>query len=79
MWLNTRAAYFVGTAEVYRRTRRATVAPQQFAGRRGIVLCKNFWGPGQQGDHIDLWDGMQMADGSPSYISSSHEVWFWQL
>ncbi|MEE2732961.1 MAG: type VI secretion system amidase effector protein Tae4 [Pseudomonadota bacterium] len=45
----------------------------------GIVFFKNFWGVGNQGDHIDLWDGRQMTKGDPVYFDASEEVWFWQL
>ena len=49
------------------------------AGRTGIVACRNFYGRGNQGDHIDLWDGVQMAKGSPSYMERSEEVVFWEI
>jgi hypothetical protein len=47
--------------------------------KKGIVLFKNFWGAGNQGDHIDLWNGAVMTRGAPSYFYSSQEVWFWEL
>ena len=31
-------------------------------GKRGIVFFQNFWGPGNQGDHIDLWNGSRLTD-----------------
>jgi len=31
-------------------------------GRTGIVFLQNYWGPGAQGDHIDLWNGSRMTD-----------------
>ncbi|AVS62688.1 hypothetical protein C8246_24465 [Paracidovorax avenae] len=30
-------------------------------GRTGILFFKNYWGPGRQGDHIDLWNGSRMT------------------
>ena len=45
----------------------------------GIVACRNFWGQGNQGDHIDVWDGAQMAHGDPSYMDRSEEVVFWTI
>jgi hypothetical protein len=28
----------------------------------GIVFFQNYWGPGNQGDHIDLWNGRRLTD-----------------
>jgi hypothetical protein len=50
-----------------------------YSGKQGIVFCRNFWGEGNQGDHIDVWDGTKMALGNPNYFSRSQEVWFWRL
>lgn len=33
-------------------------------GKRGIVFFQNYWGPGNQGDHIDLWNGSRLTDWS---------------
>jgi hypothetical protein len=30
--------------------------------RTGIVFFQNYWGPGRQGDHIDLWNGSRLTD-----------------
>jgi hypothetical protein len=30
--------------------------------RTGIVFFQNYWGPGSQGDHIDLWNGSRLKD-----------------
>ncbi|WP_250654699.1 type VI secretion system amidase effector protein Tae4 [Alkalimarinus coralli] len=45
----------------------------------GIVFFKNFWGRGNQGDHIDLWDGQRMTKGDASYFGYAEEVWFWRI
>lgn len=29
--------------------------------KRGIIFFKNYWGPGSQGDHIDLWNGSRLT------------------
>lgn len=50
-----------------------------FHGRRGLIFCKDFWGLGNQGDHIDLWNLDKMASGSAAYISRSPQVWFWAI
>lgn len=31
-------------------------------GKRGIIFFQNYWGPGHQGDHIDLWNGNRLTD-----------------
>ena len=72
-WLKNRPALF-GAVQRFQHTTDAA-----FLGKSGIVMCKNFWGSGLQGDHIDLWDGAQFADGSNDYFRRSQEIWFWQV
>jgi hypothetical protein len=61
--------------------------------RQGIVFFKNYWGPGHQGDHIDLWNGSRLTDwkswarihlyisweGVWSDFRKSEAVWFWTV
>lgn len=44
--------------------------PQKFSGaevfsklkgKTGIIFFQNYWGPGDQGDHIDLWNGFRLS------------------
>ncbi|UJS25892.1 T6SS effector amidase Tae4 family protein [Thiothrix winogradskyi] len=72
---------------------RRNVSWGAFKGRTGFVCFHNFWGEGNQGDHIDLWDGTgilmreknpdwegpALADGSLDYFERSEEVWFWPV
>lgn len=72
---------------------RSNVSWGAFRGRTGFVCFHNFWGAGNQGDHIDLWDGTGiirrendsslegpgLADGSLDYFERSEEVWFWPV
>lgn len=72
---------------------RTNVTWQHFLNRTGFVCFHNFWGEGNQGDHIDLWDGTgilrrevdpswegpSLADGSLDYFERSQEVWFWPV
>ncbi|NEJ82113.1 hypothetical protein GR268_36650 [Rhizobium leguminosarum] len=58
---------------------RAKADETTFVGRRGIIFCRNFWGPGNQGDHIDLWNRNHMKTGDPGYIGRSEETWFWEI
>ena len=30
--------------------------------KRGIIFFQNYWGTGNQGDHIDLWNGSRLTD-----------------
>lgn len=39
-------------------------------GKRGIVFFQNYWGPGNQGDHIDLWNGSRLTDWSSGFVST---------
>ena len=61
-----------------RRTRIA-ISSADYAGRSGIVFFQNFWGRGNQGDHIDLWDGSDVRTGATDYFSRAEEVWFWGI
>lgn len=58
-------------------------------GRTGIVFFQNFWGPGRQGDHIDLWNGFRLTRlrsvgqiylwGFGSDYRDSDSAWFWEI
>ena len=32
--------------------------------KTGVIFFQNYWGPGHQGDHIDLWNGSRLTDWS---------------
>ncbi|MCS6911701.1 MAG: type VI secretion system amidase effector protein Tae4 [Myxococcales bacterium] len=72
-WMRQRKDLF-GQVEVRRKAR-----AEHFAGRRGIVFFRDFWGAGNRGDHIDVWDGTKMGCGDNSYFERSREVWFWPI
>lgn len=48
---------------------------QSLIGKKGIVFIKDGWGAT---DHIDVWNGVVMQAGNPSYFSLGKEVWFWE-
>ncbi|GKS82873.1 type VI secretion system amidase effector protein Tae4 [Acidovorax sp. SUPP1855] len=62
-------------------------------GKTGILFFKNYWGPGRQGDHIDLWNGSRMTalsswvrvqfgislDGYWSDYLKAEEAMFWNI
>jgi len=33
----------------------------KIAGKKGIIFFKDYYGPGNQGDHIDLWNGSRLT------------------
>jgi hypothetical protein len=66
----------VGTVKVYKP---GSVAKEELNGETGIVACLNFWGPGNQGDHIDLWDGSNLRKGSSDYFDDAEKVLFWGI
>lgn len=72
-WMVSQSTYF-GEAEV-----KKDVGSSDYSGRKGIVFLKNFWGPGSQGDHIDLWNGTKMSQGAPEYFGRAQEAWFWEV
>ncbi|MBI3775854.1 MAG: type VI secretion system amidase effector protein Tae4 [Gammaproteobacteria bacterium] len=66
----------VGMPDISGRTSYAS-----YTTRSGIVFFRNFWGSGNQGDHIDLWNGSRMPGSGDhsNYFKLSEEVWFWNL
>lgn len=81
LWLDSPHATFVPVAAKYNRAKQAGLqkSAKFFAGRRGIVAFLDFWGAGNSGDHIDLWNGSAIAHGSPEYFAASRELWFWEM
>lgn len=55
------------------------IEPADFAGKTGIIAFYNFWGAGNQGDHIDLFDGDQLRNGSLDYFERSEKVVLFEL
>ncbi len=45
----------------------------------GIIAFFDFWGKGNQGDHLDLWNSERMTCGDPDYFERSRKVLFWEL
>ncbi len=71
-WMKTQPIFF-GKVEIKRN-----VKASDCAGKKGVIFLRNFWGAGNQGDHIDLWNGSKMTGIAPqSYIVAAQEVWFW--
>ena len=74
-WLRTQS-HEVGTAISYKP---GSTARSAVAGKTGILAVRNFYGSGNQGDHIDLWDGAGMAHGLAEYMDTAEEVLFWNI
>jgi hypothetical protein len=69
----------VGKVEESKRTANGVPSAGRYSGRTGIVFFRNFWGPGSQGDHIDLWNGNRMTHGEVTYFRRAQSVWFWPV
>ena len=81
-WLKEPAqvrAFDTCTFKVTKRERGQLIDVTSFAGIKGIVFFRHFWGPGNQGNHIDLWDGVTPRTGSTDYFGRSEEVWSWSM
>jgi hypothetical protein len=49
-------------------------------GRQGIIVFQNFWGSGNQGDHIDLINEEgELKSGEDDYFERSERVYFWDF
>lgn len=71
----------------------AKEAFDKISDRRGIIFFQNYWGAGQQGDHIDLWNVSRLTDwkswprihfhlsweGVWSDYRAADSVWFWAM
>ena len=58
---------------------------QSLKGKKGIIFFKDYYGPGNSGDHIDLWNGSRLTEvgshlrqGEDHYFEA-REIWFWQV
>lgn len=81
VWLDSKKVNFLPTkAKKFKRDSKGKQLDyKSFTGQTGIVACKNFWGRGNNGDHIDLWDGVILAKGDLDYFQRSEEIWFWAI
>jgi hypothetical protein len=56
-------------------------------GKKGIIFFKDYYGPGNEGDHIDLWNGSRLTRYSSWFEFairggrhySDATVWFWPV
>ncbi|MFS1525069.1 type VI secretion system amidase effector protein Tae4 [Microbulbifer sp. 2304DJ12-6] len=56
-------------------------------GKKGIVFFKDYYGPGNRGDHIDLWNGRRLTKFTTWFEFSIRNgrhyekatVWFWPV
>lgn len=63
----------------------------EISKKSGVIFFQNYWGRGNQGDHIDLWDGSQLtytesiaqiylrfeSFGYGSDFHKAESIWFW--
>jgi hypothetical protein len=80
-WLDSEEAWFIPNyAEKHFRDQFGREkSSHAFIGRQGIFAFFNFWGPGNTGEHIDVWNGSRIALGDNNYFERSEEIWFWPI
>ena len=49
---------------------------KKFKDRKGIIFIEDGWGPT---DHIDLWNGHLIKNGSDNYFEKGIRIWFWDI
>ena len=77
-WLRTSRIF--GETHVRQQAPRASLSSAAYSSLRGIILFRNFWGRGNQGDHIDLWFHNRMPGVTDlSFFPRSEEIWFWSV
>ena len=88
-WLASVASPFPASkVEKYR----GKEAFEKINGKRGVIFFQNYWGAGNQGDHIDLWNGSRLTHWTSwlriqlhitmpgwSDYRQAESIWFWQL
>jgi hypothetical protein len=61
--------------------------------KTGIIFFQNYWGTGNQGDHIDLWNGSRLTHwiswlqvharigsvGINSDLRKAESIWYWAV
>jgi hypothetical protein len=66
---------------------------EKIRGKTGIIFFQNYWGSGNQGDHIDLWNMFRLSDvlswvriyarigsvGLGTDYRNAESIWFWTL
>lgn len=72
-WMK-KTSHIFGKADV-----KKSATSSNYKDKKGIIFLLNFWGAGNQGDHIDLWNGHKMTRGAPEYFSVAQEAWFWEI
>jgi len=55
------------------------ISVEDFEGKSGIVIFCDFWGDNNQGDHVDLFNGEELADGDLDYFERSERVYLWEI
>jgi hypothetical protein len=59
----------------------------KIGGKKGIIFFKDYYGPGNQGDHIDLWNGSRLTNNRTwlefAFRDGRHyskaTIWFWPV
>jgi hypothetical protein len=87
-WLQFNKHQF-GSLNIFKSDKAYREALGHIKLKRGIIFFRNFWGPGSQGDHIDLWNRLYTTRELQSIIGAlipslsgygrSQEVWFWEM
>lgn len=77
------AKWITTVPEVFGNVQKNDPSPATaYNGRTGIVFFLNFWGRGNQGDHIDLWNGKTLTEGGNSdyfQATAPSGLWFWDV
>lgn len=90
-WLSGASSTLRSQREVY--TGKNFMGETGVNGKTGVVFFKNYWGAGNKGDHIDLWNGYRLTlprsiiqiylrfgnFGLGSDYKNSEQVWFWSV
>ncbi len=91
-WLATGAVH-LPTAPLKFTGKEAADAFDKIDGQTGIIFIKDYYGPGNSGDHIDLFNGSRLTarnswfrvqlgiswDGFWSDFKKAKAIWFWQI
>ncbi|MCX6270779.1 MAG: type VI secretion system amidase effector protein Tae4 [Bacteroidetes bacterium] len=88
-WLASSASPFSPTFKKYK----GKDVFDKIDGNTGIIFFQNYWGPGHQGDHIDLFNKSRLTslsswfrinlhlswEGTFSNFRNAESIWFWKI
>ncbi len=72
-------SFLPNKAKKFKKDRKGNQVDTPTSSNKRDRRLQEFLGRGNNGDHIDLWDGDNVAHGDRDYFQRSEEIWFWSV